>query len=66
MTLEKFRPYQPYQPVYSPIEGIGRFLTLTEGLGRAVSQTLQGGDRKIAASVEITDRCNAGCVKRRY
>ena len=58
MTLEKFRPYQPG---YSPIEGIGRFLALTEGLGRAVSQTLQGGDRKIAASVEITDRCNAGC-----
>lgn len=58
MTMQ---PFSPYRPGYSPFEGIERIFALTEGLGKAAFQAVQGKEKGIAASVEITDRCNAGC-----
>lgn len=55
------KTFYPYQPSYSLFEGLERASVLAEGLGRAVFQAVQGREKGIAASVEITDRCNAGC-----
>lgn len=53
--------FQPYRPDYSPLESLDRVFTLTRGLGTLVAQAMQGVEKNIAASVEITDQCNAGC-----
>ena len=53
--------FYPYRPKYSPFEILERAFSLTEGLGQVAVQSFQGTEKSIAASVEITDRCNAGC-----
>ncbi|MEO0704124.1 MAG: radical SAM protein [Cyanobacteria bacterium J06649_5] len=58
MNTQKF---SPYRPIYSPLETLERAFALTGGLGQVAFQSLQGAEKNIAASVEITDRCNAGC-----
>lgn len=55
------KPFQPYQPKYSPFEILERSLSLTRGLGEVAVKALQNSHENIAASVEITDKCNAGC-----
>ena len=58
MNTKKF---YPYRPTYSPFETLERAFSLTGSLGQLALKSLQGIEKNIAASVEITDRCNAGC-----
>lgn len=53
-------PFIPYKPAYSPGERIERLFSI---IYASASVLLQSRDpsAKFAASVEITDRCNAGC-----
>lgn len=53
--------FHPYSPNYSPLERLNRAFILTQGLGSVIAQAIQGTRAGIAASIEITDKCNAGC-----
>ncbi|MEO0869532.1 MAG: radical SAM protein [Cyanobacteria bacterium J06642_11] len=52
--------FEPYSPTYSATEWLQRAFKLTEAATNLAIQSL-GGEPNLAASVEITDRCNAGC-----
>jgi Radical SAM superfamily len=55
------KTFHPYRPDYSPLESLDRAFALTESAGKAMLKAFQGTKQGLAASVEITDRCNAGC-----
>jgi sulfatase maturation enzyme AslB (radical SAM superfamily) len=50
----------PYQPKYTPFEFLDRLTTVASASLEATVQALDE-NAKIGASVEITDKCNAGC-----
>ncbi|MCG8361748.1 MAG: radical SAM protein [Pseudanabaenales cyanobacterium] len=52
--------FVPYQPKYSLSQKIRRATTLVSASSRAIWKLLREG-KGFAASVEVTDRCNAGC-----
>jgi organic radical activating enzyme len=53
--------FVPYQPPYSLTEKLQRAVTIAQATATVASHLLRGSNTKFAASIEITDRCNAGC-----
>ncbi|MBW4422019.1 MAG: radical SAM protein [Myxacorys californica WJT36-NPBG1] len=53
--------FTPYSPDYSLREKLQRTATILHASAFAVTRLLQNKKIQFAASVEITDRCNAGC-----
>lgn len=54
-------PFTPYSPEYSLGEKLQRTATILQASAFALVRLLQNKQIQFAASVEITDRCNAGC-----
>lgn len=53
--------FAPYQPSYSLRERLQRFSEIAQATTKVASHLVRQTTTKFAASVEITDRCNAGC-----
>lgn len=53
--------FSPYKPAYTLNEKLERFAAITSASATVASHLLLQTRTKFAASVEITDRCNAGC-----
>ena len=50
-----------FQPPYTLTEKVSRVSTIAHATTTIASHLIRGTRTQFAASVEITDRCNAGC-----
>jgi sulfatase maturation enzyme AslB (radical SAM superfamily) len=50
-----------YEPYYSFKERVSRYITLSKAILTGLTKKLIHSEYKPAGSIEITDRCNAGC-----
>lgn len=53
--------FTPFEPPYSIGERFSRIGQIAQATTNVASHLIRQTDKKFAASVEITDRCNAGC-----
>ncbi|MBE9209880.1 hypothetical protein IQ244_25970 [Nostoc sp. LEGE 06077] len=53
--------FSPYKPAYTLSERFERFSAIFTATSTVASHLLLQTRTKFAASVEVTDRCNAGC-----
>ena len=53
--------FSPYSPPYTSSEILERFGAILQASATVASHLILQTKTKFAASVEVTDRCNAGC-----